>query len=110
TLTFGDRLRRAASDPGAVAAYLEAFSPAYQSRNTPEEALADIQILDGLADERVIGLRLSPAAANGLRLKVYHRETPIALSDRVPMLENFGFRVIDERTYTVEAPRGRCFI
>src|SRR5690606_20921425 len=40
----------------------------------------------------------------------YHRESAIPLSDRVPMLENFGFRVIDERTYTVHPPRGRCFI
>jgi len=40
-----------------------------------------------------------------------HSLTVHPLSDRVPMLENFGFRVIDERTYTVE-PAGAeaCYI
>ena len=39
-------------------------------------------------------------------LKVYHRGSPIPLSDRVPMLENFGFRVIDEDTSTVTPAHG----
>jgi glutamate dehydrogenase len=111
TLTFGDRLRRASEDPAGIGHYLDAFSQAYQSRNTPEEALPDIEVLKGLADPNAMALRLSARPGGGMRLKVYHRETPIALSDRVPMLENFGFRVIDERTYTVE-PRigGKSFI
>src|SRR5690606_30571167 len=35
-----------------------------------------------------------------------HRADPIPLSARVPMLENFGFRVVDERTFTIH-PQGR---
>ena len=31
-------------------------------------------------------------------LKVWSREKPIPLSERVPVLENMGFRVVDERT------------
>jgi glutamate dehydrogenase len=108
TLTFGDRLRRAAPERETVAYYLEAFSQAYQSRNTPEEALNDIETLKALTDVGALALRLTPREG-GLRLKVYHRETPIALSDRVPMLENFGFRVIDERTYTVNPRNGGEF-
>src|SRR5690606_38083887 len=100
TLTFGDRLRRAAPEPEAVTHFVDAFPEAYQAHNTPEEALADIAIIGGLADERALALRLT-GRAGGLRLKVFHLLTPIPLSDRVPMLENFGFRVIDERTYTV---------
>jgi len=103
TLTFGDRLKRAAPEPAAVTHFLAAFSPAYQARNTPEQALPDIEIVQSLTDRGILALRLTKrTGAVGLQLKVYHRETPIALSDRVPMLENFGFRVIDERTYTVE--------
>src|SRR5213078_762743 len=35
-------------------------------------------------------------------LKVWSREKPIALSERVPVLENMGFRVVDERTYRID--------
>ena len=42
----------------------------------------------------------------GLTLKVYHEGTAIPLSDRVPVLEHFGFRVIDERTYTINPRDG----
>ena len=28
-------------------------------------------------------------------------QRPIALSERVPVLENMGFRVVDERTYLI---------
>ena len=35
-------------------------------------------------------------------LKIYHHGTPVALSRRVPMLENIGFRVISERTFEVD--------
>ena len=110
TLSFGDRLRRAAPVPEAVAGFTEAFSQAYQSRNAPEDALPDIEILRDLADDSALAVRLA-LHGDAVRLKVYHPLTPIALSDRVPMLENFGFRVIDERTYTVNPlNRSTCFI
>ena len=35
-----------------------------------------------------------------------HLGGPIALSERVPVLENMGFRVIDEQTYRVDRPAG----
>ena len=34
-------------------------------------------------------------------LKIYHHGAPVALSRRVPLLENMGFRVISERTFEV---------
>ncbi|TPM91288.1 NAD-glutamate dehydrogenase [Mesorhizobium sp. B2-1-3A] len=34
-------------------------------------------------------------------LKIYHHGSPVALSRRVPVLENIGFRVISERTFEV---------
>ena len=56
-----------------------------------------------LPDEHAIALKLFARRDDGagLALKVYHRSRPIPLSDRVPMLKNFGFRVIDERTFTI---------
>ena len=40
-------------------------------------------------------------------LKVLSRSRPIPLSERVPVLENMGFRVVDERTYHIAATRRR---
>src|SRR5690606_4928457 len=47
-----------------------------------------------------ITLRAHGGGDGALGLKFYHLGTAIPLSDRVPMLENFGFQLIDERTYT----------
>ncbi|WP_108395831.1 NAD-glutamate dehydrogenase [Devosia submarina] len=103
TAPFGDALVARASDPAEVSDYRNAFSAAYQSRNSADDALADIAVLRGLDEGQGVAIRLH--ARNGsdgtLGLKFYHKLSPIPLSDRVPMLEAFGFRVIDERTYTI---------
>ena len=36
-----------------------------------------------------------------IALKIFHKSFPIPLSERVPILENMGFRVIDERSYDI---------
>ncbi|HWA43873.1 MAG TPA: NAD-glutamate dehydrogenase domain-containing protein, partial [Hypericibacter adhaerens] len=111
-LTFGDRIAAAAGDRD-MRGWLTAFSPAYQSRNSAGDALLDIEVIEKLSGETSLALKLGIRSDGdgAYGLKVYHRGRPIPLSDRVPMLENFGFRVIDERTYTVE-PRDAepCYI
>jgi glutamate dehydrogenase len=103
TSNFGDMLAAAAIDPAVVSDYRGAFSPAYQSRNTARDAVGDIDVLRGLGDGAGVAIRLYERTGTdgSLGLKFYHRESAIPLSDRVPMLEAFGFRVIDERTYTI---------
>ncbi len=105
--SFADRLAEASANAADVAAYGEAFSAAYQARNSVQDALADIDVLKALPEGGIairFGARQGDDGALGL--KVFHRESPIELSDRVPMLENFGFRVVDERTYTLRGPGG----
>ncbi len=106
--TFGDRLLEAAADPGAIADYWDAFSPAYQAQNTHVDALSDIAVFKQLGEGGSIAVHLSARESTDTRysLKVYHVGAPIPLSDRVPMLENFGFRVIDERTYSIRPRDG----
>ena len=103
TSNFGDILLATAEDPASISDYRGAFSAAYQSRNSAADALEDIAVLRGLGDGAGVAIRLRErkGADGSLGLKFYHRESAIPLSDRVPMLEAFGFRVIDERTYTV---------
>src|SRR5690606_4245164 len=38
--------------------------------------------------------------------KIYHYGAPVALSRRVPILENMGFRVISERTFEIPTAGG----
>ncbi|ACA18223.1 NAD-glutamate dehydrogenase [Methylobacterium sp. 4-46] len=109
--TWGDSLRAALAtlSDGArarmlAARYAEAFSVAYRDNYLPEVAVADVAILERLKADRPRGVdigRRDTDPANQIRLKAFSRGTSIALSDRVPALENLGFRVINERTYQV---------
>jgi len=102
TRDFSDMVLAAAPDPGAISDYRQAFSPAYQARNNATQALEDIAIFQGLdAGKAAIRLRERAGSDGTLGLKFYHKGRAIPLSERVPMLEHFGFRVIDERTFTI---------
>jgi NAD-specific glutamate dehydrogenase len=102
THDFSDMLMAAAPEPGLISDWKHAFSPAYQSRNDAPDALRDIEVFQSLGDDGIAIRLASRSGTDGaLGLRFYHEGTAIPLSDRVPMLEHFGFRVIDERTYTI---------
>ncbi|WP_291133629.1 NAD-glutamate dehydrogenase domain-containing protein [Erythrobacter sp.] len=96
-------------EPGratAIAArYAPAFPPGYRSDYGPAEAARDIARLRALAaadredapPQRDVRLyRLETDLPGSLRLKIYYTRGLLALSDAVPALENFGFRVVTE--------------
>src|SRR5262249_23764830 len=67
-------------------------------------ALGDIRIIEGLSPSRPLGVDFhrrggDPGDCVGLKVWSYNR--PIPLSERVPVLENMGFKVVDERTYRI---------
>jgi glutamate dehydrogenase len=79
--------------------YAPAFPAAYRARYPAEDAALDIMRLDGLDDRsrRSVRLyRLPIDSENQLRLKIYRLGGLVALSDVVPVLEYFGFRVLKE--------------
>jgi glutamate dehydrogenase len=81
-----------------AAIYADAFPLSYRAACGPAEAASDIIGLSGLALTGR-GVRLHSRAHDGeghLRLKLYQRSGAIALSDAVPALENFGFRVVED--------------
>ena len=101
-------------DPARAAAlatrFAEAFPPAYRSFYGPAEAAADIRVLRGLggseaATRRAARLYRLPGASAGLRLKLYQRLGTLPLSDAVPVLENFGFRVMEEVPTLIDGGR-----
>ncbi|HET7709467.1 MAG TPA: NAD-glutamate dehydrogenase domain-containing protein [Sphingomicrobium sp.] len=78
--------------------YIGSFSEGYRARTSPEEAALDILRLSALDEENSRGVRISKVAGDPpgyLRLKTYARGV-VALSEAVPVLENFGFRVLEE--------------
>lgn len=75
-----------------------AFPNGYRIAASPEEAARDILRLADLADDDARSVRISQQAAKPgeLRIKIYRTGGPLALSDAVPVFENFGFRVLEE--------------
>ncbi len=79
-----------------------AFSLGYRSEFTPKEAADDVLRLTDLStpDDRHVALyRRAGDPQSVVRLKIYRLGEIIPLSDSVPMLENFGFRVVEEVPY-----------
>ncbi len=105
--TWGDSLRYSLATNEQSHAlqpkYEGAFPAAYRDDYPVETAIADIAILETLtsATPLHVAFRGPSDKRPGVGLKLVHLHAPIALSERVPMLENMGFRVIDERSYQV---------
>jgi glutamate dehydrogenase len=109
--TWSDRLRDelAARFPAErvaelAARYANAFPSAYQEEVSASDAIVDIGELSALpAQAPALGLQLRPGVAGRrtLHLRLYRRGDPLAMSDMLPMLENFGLRVQNERPYRI---------
>ncbi len=79
--------------------YLSAMPENYRARTEPAAAAADILRLCALPDDSARDARLYRTESDGpcqLHLKTYRRGGLIPLSEAVPVLENFGFRVLEE--------------
>jgi len=84
--------------------YALSFHGGYKEVYNAQSALFDIVKLETLSDLNDTTITFHRAAGSKdsrLSLKVYHRGSPIPLSARVPLLENMGFKVINERTYRI---------
>jgi glutamate dehydrogenase len=116
-LTWSDRLRevliRRDGEAAALALahrYRLAFPLAYQEDVTPEEVPGDLADLEALRQQpRNLQLNLHrPAGQKPQRvhLKIVRLGDPVPISDVLPMLENFGLRVISEHPYEIAWPEG----
>src|SRR5262249_41003685 len=89
-----------------MARYREAFSQGYREAFSPIDAVGGIRVIERLSAERPLGVDFYQHVWDETRavgLKVWSRGRPIPLSERVPVLEHMGFRVVDESTYNVHA-------
>ncbi|MGC1730787.1 MAG: NAD-glutamate dehydrogenase, partial [Steroidobacteraceae bacterium] len=116
-LTWNDRLREVlvarrgeAAGLALAGRYQRALPLAYQDDVPPGDALGDLAELEALR-EQPQALRLClhrPAGQKRERvhLKIVKLGDPVPISDILPMLENFGLRVISERPYELTWPDG----
>jgi glutamate dehydrogenase len=90
--------------------YRRAFPMAYEEDVDPADALEDLADLEALRTQpNQLRLNLHRPARQKperLHLKVVKLGEPVPISDLLPMLENFGLRVISERPYELVWPEG----
>lgn len=102
TRSWRDQLREALltvgdADGQLSARFLDAWPLSAQEATTPQEAAADIALLAGLSAEQPLAVRLLLDAHQQVAgLKLYREGGPVALSDALPVLENFGLRVVNQ--------------
>jgi glutamate dehydrogenase len=111
TRSWSDALRDAACERVGEGRGLElcerysgAFPAAYQEDFPAADAVADMAVIDALNPDDDLAMRLYRPAdtrAGTLRFKVFRTGEPIAISDVLPLLQNMGVRVLDERPYEV---------
>jgi glutamate dehydrogenase len=89
--------------------YGDAFPAAYRADWVARSALADIMHIEELPAADGLGISLYRPLEAGprmLRAKLFRAGRPLMLSDVLPLFENMGVEVADERPYPI-VPRGR---
>ncbi|SHO56447.1 NAD-glutamate dehydrogenase [Vibrio quintilis] len=94
--------------------YLQAFPRSYKEAMMSSTAVADIERLESLSETNKLGMlfyRPQEEATDSkvVKLKLYHRDEPIHLSDVMPMLEKLGLRVNRESPYEVRKKSGQVY-
>ncbi len=82
--------------------FVRAFPAGYRENFAVATAIEDIAQIEGLPAAPDVALhpyRNPEDPDHRLRIKVYHWDEPIPLSDVLPVFENMGLRVLDEAPY-----------
>jgi glutamate dehydrogenase len=108
--TWDDRLL---SLPGSqdVAELLRGVPEAYKAGVDPAQALVDLRYVAGLSGPGDFGLRLyAPSGGQEQRFTLYLAGAPATLTAVLPLLQQLGVDVLDERPSEIVRPDGlRCW-
>jgi len=109
---FETAVRASGRAPGEMAEvlgrYREAFPAGYRDRFTPDEALADLAMIDAMAAGQEIAVRAYRSPGDSelqFRFKLYRTGAPAPLSDVLPILDNMGLKALAEAGFPVCRPR-----
>jgi glutamate dehydrogenase len=88
--------------------YGDAFPPSYRSDWVARSALVDIRRIEELEPGGIAMSLYRPLEApeGVLRAKLYRADTPLTLSSMLPLFENMGVQVADERPYEIRRHEG----
>jgi glutamate dehydrogenase len=85
--------------------YARAFTGGYTEAFGTSQAVADIATIEKLTPARPVAISVyrieSDDDPTRFGLKVFSHGAPLSLSYRVPVIENHGLRVVNERTYQI---------
>ncbi|MGH8577566.1 MAG: NAD-glutamate dehydrogenase domain-containing protein [Gammaproteobacteria bacterium] len=93
--------------------YRASFPAAYREDYTARHAVHDIGRIEAALESGAIELHLAQAgdlADDLLVFKLYHPAVSVTLSDVLPMLENMGVTVLDDRPYEIRMAGGSVWI
>jgi glutamate dehydrogenase len=115
--TWQDRFEEALRDTGdrvlaaeVRARYEDAFPPGYCDLFGAQEALADLEMIEALDEERPVQVRAYQAPgdpADGFRFKLYRCDEAAPLSDVLPVVENMGLKALVEHGFQLTPSDGR---
>jgi glutamate dehydrogenase len=93
-------------------AYGDAFPEAYKEDFSARVAAADVRRLEALgSDPLSVSLYFPVDARPGeARFKVFRTDTPLSLSDVLPVLSSMGAEVVDERPYEIVRSTGKSWV
>ena len=83
------------------------FSAEYQATTTPVKAVTDIDRLEALGETgrpQIVFEELDEPRSGAISLKVFAAAGQLVLSDAMPVLEHFGFRVIQADRFDLVGP------
>lgn len=85
--------------------YGDAFAASYRDQFSTVSATADIEKLEKANGENSLQLmfyRRLEDPEHGVRFKLYHLGSSVPLSDCLPILENMGFRILEEHPFRID--------
>lgn len=105
---LADLVRDKEADPvkslSLIERYQEAFPASYRDSYVDYQALHDIKFMQQVIESGELKMDLYCRAhdeAGYLRLKLYHPNNPVVLSDIMPILTNMGLRVVSESPHKI---------
>lgn len=105
---FGDRKEKL-----LYTRYKTAFLLSYQDACSVDIAVADILQIEQLSSDKLFQIDfyiLPGKVENALHLRLFQYNKAIPLSDILPILDNMGLRVFDERPYKIQLPETSVYI
>ncbi|WP_419710773.1 NAD-glutamate dehydrogenase [Pseudomonas sp. NFX224] len=103
-----------ANGTNVLADFPKGFPAGYRERFAAHSAVVDMQHLLSLNEKNPLVMSFyqplgQVSGQRELHCKLYHADTPLALSDVLPILENLGLRVLGEFPYRLRHNNGREF-